>query len=312
MQDAITIPHLIALQTQLMLRLGEKFGDRSLSAPFGRGQRPLPPGFMEARAAQDLDLERLPYALSSAFDAIVRLVEHQATLLRDEAGVFADVRPGVIRVLDDRCRNPMAFAVDAYFDAAGRAQNAVAAYVNCALNPKHRLPASLHQVGNKIENGDAGLPPPIANMLRTYWLREGRRIKANRDLAQHHTVVSSEGWVRRVPSGHLEIHLVVPNNPEEKSPKALLYRDPTIHACLFAVDSFLHLYRFVYELTYRLVQLTGTPEVVSFSMRFKSGIGIPSPNDAHAASDVPTLIGEVRTLRQELDKRFAADSAAHS
>ena len=193
-------------------------------------------------------LEQLPYCLDSAHYSILQIVKMQQALAETLKGVPASNSSNLnLKLLEPSERDPIAFMVDGFLDSARRAQNALIPYLSRALSLS--LPNSLNELMKKLDKGATTLPPSIEKELKSYWGGHGKKLKAYRDLAQHHALVSSEGYVLMSPDGTPCVYLVLPNNPEEKGIASLKYNDPVIHAFLYILNEFTKLLAITYRVT---------------------------------------------------------------
>jgi hypothetical protein len=191
----------------------------------------------------------------------------------------------------------MAFAVDAYLDAARRAQNALILYVGRAF--RLSLPTSIHDLVKDIEAGRRAIDAAIDPLITRYWKDDGEKVKDYRDLAQHFALVSSDVRVFFVDS-RAHVFLALPNNPKSKSASSLSYRDPVIPAYSYCRNSFLALFRFVYEVTYVIARRLGPLDQLTMVFMPKDPIvGGAQPGEiAPTPTDLAdALIEERRNLK---------------
>jgi hypothetical protein len=197
----------------------------------------------------ELQLERLPYSLSAAAEALQSLVAAQVS-------IEAVHRPRLerspsIQMLSADERNSLSFHLDAFLDAARRAQNAVIPYLRYAFATS--LPKSFTQLASGLRTDKYHLPSEIKDLLLTYWDDHGLDLKNYRDLAQHYVVVASEARVFLGADGRFGIFLAIPNNPEVTSASELKYTDPEVHVFPWMLRQFEELLIFVNALTYALL-----------------------------------------------------------
>ena len=238
----------------------------------------------EKQRIQEHYLEQLPYSLVAS-----------ATALLNIAGALSDApkhippfpREGTsagIVLLPEHIRNVMGFAIDSYFDAARRTQNATCIYISKVF--KISIPSSMADTFKDIEKGKICLPDNIKDIIIGYWNKDGLKVKHYRDLVQHHVVVSSDARLVLLPGGGELLYLTLPNNPTEKNPAQLKYIEPTIDAFRYIFSSFMMLYEYVFYITYNLLNYLPVPDHETMSIMFKSPLtvgakkpeGYPLPN----------------------------------
>jgi hypothetical protein len=198
-----------------------------------------------------LKFELLPYAVSEmwhAFTSFVRI----AHSIAEEEGEGIPVLPQCL-VLSDLNRDLLAYSIDAFMSAGRRAQNAVPPYLSSALGPLERsLPKSLADVFiNHYQTNISKYPAlkPFAPLLESYWQTDGKRLKAYRDLMEHHTLVASEAFLARSEANGIVLHILLPNNPDTKNQVKLSYGNPPEHALLYMEQAFTALVRFADSIT---------------------------------------------------------------
>ena len=252
------------------------------------------------------DLDYLPYALAAAFAAVDLL----GSLLRDLAAnppAHAQHAPTAAQILGSSETEPLAFAVDAFLDAARRAQNSVIPYLTRALRVS--LPASVAQLANELRSGSRQLPDPIPEIILSYWQTSGGRLKDYRDLAQHHALVSSEARLAPHDGGQWSVYLALPNNPAARSPAKLRYRDPTVLAYPYCRETLLLLFQFLYEVTYVLCRRLGPRQTCSLIIMPRApldGGGFLS-HWAPLPEDLPEALIAVRhSFRDECVRAYGA------
>lgn len=252
-------------------------------------------------------LEQLAYNLSSAGHALVKLCEAQhdaIELVRCRRSV--PNKPGFeVYMLEHFEYRPMAFALDAFLDSAGRAQNSVWVYISKIL--KKSVPKSLADIVKNIDSGRLDLPQPVRDIVTAYWKASGQTLRSYRDLAQHHVVCTTDGRVIFMPDGSERVHLLLPNNPQEKKISKLKYEKPAIHALFYVIDSFAFLMQFCLELTHVLLSYTTVPKCEKLIISFKGGVTSgPDPG----GDKVPTLqavLGDILKINSEFQARLDAE-----
>lgn len=239
------IPYLRTLRDRLW-DIGSARTAAALAPKSGNGWKRL--------HALDRDLEQLPYCLHGTFDALVRVAAAQEHLVESAASEGA-LKPGVVYLLPTERRDEMAFPFDSFLDFARRTQNAVTRYIHRALDLS--IPASLSDAVKGMRSKKLPITGDLALTLDHYWTDSGEKLKAYRDLAQHHTLLSSDGRVFLDGANVPSIYLAIPNNPEERSPRALEYATPAVHALPYAIRAYQDLYRFVFVTSVQLLASTG-------------------------------------------------------
>lgn len=256
------------------------------------------PGAAEA----DLHLEQLPYCLGAAWTAVQRLVLSLQHLeqLPDVQQIEAGQRK--ILTLSAEQRDPLAYEVDAFLGAARRAQNATVPYLTRAYSQS--LPASLAKLAAQLRSGKRSIHPEVDAVILGYWQAAGSRLKAYRDLGEHHAIVASDARVVRAPTGKLYAYLALPNNPDEKSATKLSY-DPPVHALDFVIGkALLPLCAFVSRLVEIMAE--GVPQsgmvAVTFSFKGQLKLGRTWPPDVFPVLSESDLDSAISTLRQTEDR----------
>jgi hypothetical protein len=256
------------------------------------GGAPVKPEAMDARRSLEYNLEQLPYELAGAFDAVVRLELAQAATVEMALAQGALV-PGQVRCLDSQARYPMGFAVDQFYDTTCRAQNAACWYVSRLCRVP--LPKSMHKTIQALDRPStrARIPDRVCELLSDYWRKAGYRNKCYRDLAEHHTVISSDARVSLDENGAPQVYLTIPSNPDVKDHglALLTYDNPILHAYPTVMRVFIALFAFVDELC-RLLVPANASAVQSIGMAFKGPItlqtmltGYPSPQPGKFVHD---------------------------
>jgi hypothetical protein len=230
---------------------------------------------LRARAFQ---LEQLPYALGSTCLSFFEFIHLQNGLVTTVLQQVAD--RNVIQVLSTDHRNLMSFKIDSFLDAARRTQNALLPYISraCSIG----LPSSMHDAMKRLAAHKVSLPDRIVKLLSEYWENSGRLLKAYRDLAQHHALVASDARTFFAADGTPSIYLVLPNNPEAKSPPQLKYEEPVVHAFLYLRRAFYELVKICYRVTRDLLgtdeRTTGIQQVV---FKAPMRLGGPARQEGH-------------------------------
>ena len=264
----------------------------------------------EERRRLQLHLEHLPYTLRAAQTAIEQLV-----LTAND--VLAKHRPqqqGDVYMITAFYRDRLNFFVDTFLDAARRIQNAVIPYISRRYSLS--LPNSLNHVMKRLASGSLGLPEPIEISLHSYWHRNGKQLKAYRDLAQHHALVASDARVFLGPGGRAVLYMALPNNPEVKNASKLSY-DPLVHAYEYVEAEFMALIRTCHHLVLQMIDHSVTPRV-GISFRFKdalqlgseaSRVGCVIPTIAEFEQTFTHLLTELNAILKTRQERDGPSSA---
>lgn len=259
--------------------------------------------------ANEGNIEQLPHALSSSAYSLwnVFRAEHAAIAsVRKRAAehaAIANIRKRAEesseRVQAYRFepmeRDPIRFAVDHFFDAAVRTQNAVIWYISKSLS-LHSLPLSFKDLIRKL-NGNPRVPEDVADITRTYWMESGEDVRRYRDLSQHFAVVSTKGRVYLLPSGHAQIHVILPNNPDSKSTRLLSYGSPDIHAYGYIRNAYVALHAFVASLVNCLLARFPPSEEHLHVINFAGGLRF---DDRHRGCLLQNERAEMECLIQNL------------
>jgi hypothetical protein len=132
-----------------------------------------------------LQLEYLLYSLGAASHAVFALTRTQRDVVERKARAE---QPGSINELNEEERNLLGYQVDAFLDAARRAQNAVIPYLRRKF-PALSLPKSLSQLAGNLKQNKISLPQELKEEILQYWKEHGQRLKDYRDLGQHYSIV---------------------------------------------------------------------------------------------------------------------------
>jgi len=230
------------------------------------------------------DLEFLSLGIGRAFSAVHRLAELQAST----GNAAYDLQPGIgILVLSPDQREPMAFEVDSFLDGARRSQDGLVSCIRRVLSIS--LPKSAAQLMKGVRANKFNLPKPILALLNEYWSCHGHMLKHYRDATQHHMIVASDARLYRSESGEPLIHLLLPNNPEEKSATRFDFENPEVHAFEYVSREFLALLKVTYKITGYLVSLGSNTNEASLSFAFRNPV----------------------TFRSHGGKRFQLDMVGH-
>lgn len=202
-------------------------------------------------------LEQLPYCIGGACNALFELARLQNEIVERAAGTE---KRGTTSILGEKERNSLGYSVDAFFDFARRAQNAVIPYLSMKLG--RGIPFSLADVVKQIRQKTNFLPESYTSQIVEYWESYGRKLKSYRDLAQHFSIVSSEARVYHSDDGSPYLCFLLPNNPEEKSPGRLKFDDPEIFAFSLMREHFYALLDFCSKLTWSMIDTSEDRQIV--------------------------------------------------
>jgi hypothetical protein len=239
----------------------------------------------------NLELEQLPYNLSGARHALYRIEALLRRLVSDALNGIPDDRSHTVGLLAEQAL-PVAWIADHFLDTARRAQNATTRYIHFTFRVP--LPDSLHGLVANPSKFRHKIPRSVWNLVVEYWRTHGETLKAYRDLAQHHVIVSSDAWVRGT-SGAPEIHLLLPSNPREPSPGRLQYDSPHVHLSTFCRTAFASLWSFATELTCLLLRHTGIGESTTRSLlRHAMPLGDQSSFVSLPCNDLNTFVSGIR------------------
>jgi len=280
------IPHISILKDYLIFNDGNSVDD-SMTAE--KSMKTL--DTMRSRA---MLLEQLPYFLNSSYFFILQIFKFQLTLIETKLNNISD---SSLHNLTSSERDPIAFMTDSFFNSARRAQDAIIPYISRSFSLS--LPNSMNELMKKLHKGEISLPTVIKELLKIYWDSHGKKIKAYRDLGQHHALISSEGWVAKPIDGSPLIHLSLPNNPEEKNTSRLRYDDPVILALPYLTIEFQYLLQFIFKVTDLLLPSEINRDRTSHLVIFRNP-KIGKHTDMHQIQDEKPFVDEVKQYLQQL------------
>jgi len=270
------IPHLNVLQNLYLSQLDKKEHD--------------------AYRVLYFNLEFLPYTLGAAWYAVAELgrLQHElSSEVKDEAFTDADVIG-----LSSNARDRMTFEVDAFLEAARRAQNAVLFYLSYGL--KKSLPSSLYDlVQNMKKKKTYALPERLCTNLLKYWEEHGSKLRDYRDRSQHTAFITSDARLFRDSQGRRAMYFALPSNPEEGSPARLRFENPPIHAFTYVLNEFHALVCITHWITSGLVPpgLTARMAVTVFRD------GLTLDVRGNLVPNLETVPEEVARLQAALNKK---------
>jgi len=244
-------------------------------------------------------IEQLPYNLSAAAYALVRLFEGQVKIFR-ACNQYGNKKGALyIRQLNDLEWHEMVFEFDGFLEASHRTQNAIWVYISKILSVS--TVSSLSKTIKKIEAGHLVLPEEIKTLILLYWVKSGKLLKEYRDLSQHFAVVASDGRFIVMPNGEQYLYLVLPNNPSTKNASALNYENPRIDALPYAVETYKSLYRFICEFIHLLLSYTDKPPMELFALAFKGPVcKLLSPQGTQCVNLID-VVGQIDEIRKKYE-----------
>ena len=257
----------------------------------------------EKQRIQEYFLEQLPYSMSAAAMSLVNLAKSQIDAPTCIPDFPRDAKGIGIVLLPEHVKNLMGHSIDNYFDSARRVQNAVTTYIGKVL--RISVPASISDMVKDIKNGNLSLPENINNVILKYWEVDGSKIKQYRDLAQHFVVVSSDARLFQIPGGRDYISIVIPNNPQEKSPVRLSFENPKVDAFDYIFKSFMMLYEFVYLSTLILLSYTSATDHEEITILFKTPLspGAKQP-EGHPIPDIEKMTSQIKKYKEGIAKKY--------
>jgi hypothetical protein len=249
------------------------------------------------------DLDFLALNTERAFHSVIELARLQ-TLIEQNWLERAPSR--TVALVPPELRNPMAFAVDSFLDAARRAQNGLLACVSRCLSISMRR--SLADLVPKLVDGRVQLPEEIAQPTTAYWSRHGQKLKYYRDAAQHHMIVTSDARIYRSDLGIPVIHFVLINNPEIKNPGRFAYEEPFVHSFDYISNEFLALLEFCNIVSHTLAERDKDPGKGDLVFRFNVPVafgpdGTVSAGEGRPIPDSGAFVDRVIELTRRTGKR---------
>jgi hypothetical protein len=223
-----------------------------------------------------MELEQLPYYLRGACAAL-----YQLESARIDAGkAFALIRQRfpetpMYMLTGDQCHE-LSFSVDFCLACIRRVPDSLICHLK-RLPINLDLPLSFHDLikGLEAKRKKYRLDQTIQDLVMAYWHSVARRVKDYRDLANHYTIVSSECLLFVSGDGSVGLRMLLPDNPNEKSPTKLTY-DPGIQAMSYLRTSLIETIRFVNATLSRLLQITpqnstDAPQMIAPIFRGRGG-----------------------------------------
>ena len=235
-------------------------------------------------------LEQMPYCLAAALTALL-----EAVRLQEEALGKLDlhsVGQNVDYSIPEEIRDPISYQIDAFLDAAVRAQNGLTGYLQHAT--KSSLPSGFRALAQAVLDGLLDFGGSVNRLIVEYWHSSGERLREYRDLGQHHVVLASNARII-ITGGRIEMFFMpLPSNPADKAALKLVYAPDSPNALPYLATSFTELVRFLRRVIFELLGTDArTPRAVVCHM-FKEG----------AVSDLPRA--GVIVSRASIDEQLAA------
>jgi len=248
-------------------------------------------------------LELLPYSLGAASLAMFDLARDQIAIVSAKAAVE---KPGTISELRESQRNMLGYRLDAFLDAARRAQNGLIPYLRRKF-PDLRINKSLAKVVGHITKGTLALPEPLKSDILAYWDAHGATLKSYRDLSQHYLIVGTEAKVFVPSEGHPALMFCLPNNPSARPISNLRYDNPQVHVQDFVREQFLHLLVFCYSILEQLLDPQSTSALIpAIGGRTPLRIGLGAGTEAYPLPDVGDIENHVQSTLNKLHAHFNA------
>ena len=253
----------------------------------------------ETRFKIERFLEQVPHTMAAAAEALVSFSEVQGDVV--STYLKRPRKPNTVHIyqLEDIDYLKMAFSVERYLEAARRAQNGIWIYLSRVF--RQSVPSSLSDIVKNIDSSKLKVDEEIAKIITDYWSSSGERLKDYRDVSQHHAVLSSDGRVTFLPDGRGLVYLVLPNNPEIKSPVKLSYENPKVHAAGYLMDSYRKLLAFVCLLVRELLGHTDETELKRWGHEFKGGVG--GRPEGTAPLSLKTIIDDTDAVRAHYEDK---------
>jgi hypothetical protein len=242
---------------------------------------------VESFTARKANLEQLPYSLGGmcyTFFEFIRVQVELADRYSPEQGV---------RILPSDATNPLSYTLDAFLDQARRLANAIIFYLSARYGIS--LPKSMDDLVNKTLYRKPDLLPRERDLMVQYWKEHGAKVKAYRDLAQHHALLASDCRLFMGADGKPGFYLALPSNPEVKNVSKLSYEDPPINAFLYMKQVFYESIRFVHRVSICLLDPSKPPNVASLGPDIRGWIRLGSQQGVRIAS-ADVIDAELRKL----------------
>lgn len=172
----------------------------------------------ETQRVHDFYLEQLPYSIYAASNAVINLANAIGHAKDHVPPTGGDGEQGVGTILlPEPIKNQLSFPVGHYFDAARRVLNTMNIYLSKTL--RLSVPASFSDLIKNMVKGKLQLPKRIDSLTINYWDADGKKIKAYRDLGQHHAVISSDARITALSNGRMFYYLVLcPTTQKKRTP----------------------------------------------------------------------------------------------
>lgn len=253
MINSIEIPHLKIIETHFL-----NSTDRIIGGDISKSR------------TVSFELEQLPYSIHGAYISIINFRNSYFNIMEAELS-NGEIKPGVIQQLNKFDWYKLSICVDNFLSFGRKTQNIICKYIRRSLGIS--APESMHVLTKQIENNKSEVSEDIKKEIMSYWSKAGKKLKEYRDLSEHHAVLSSTAYLLSSERGPF-LHIVLPNNPEEKKLSNLSYQNPAINAYEYCYWSFVELYKMVYIITYLLAQKLGNPKHYSHQVLFNKATSI--------------------------------------
>jgi hypothetical protein len=253
------------------------------------------------------NLEQLPYSLGGMCYTFFEFIRIQVELVKrypPERGVH---------VLASDVTDPLSYTLDAFLDHARRMANAVRFYLSARYEELLRrsqtsLPKSMSDLVKLLRRNHDVLPRE-RDLLTQYWEDHGSKVKAYRDLAQHHALLSSDCRIFMGADGNPGFYLALPSNPEVKSVSKLSYENPPIHAFLYMRQVFYASICFVHRVSICLLDPSKPSNIASLGPNIRGWIRLGSQQGVRIAS-VDVIDAELRDLCAQLAEEKAGGATS--
>lgn len=230
-----------------------------------------------------IQMEMLPYSLGAMWYAIIQLARAQSQAINEG---HPEGQHNRVFVFAPEARHMMSYYIDNFLESAVRCQNGIIPFISITMSLS--LPQSMRELYLRLQSRKMMLPPDITKAIKSYWTTFGGTLRAYRDLSQHFAVIASEARMYIV-HGQASMHLLLPNNPMEKSITKIKYCDPEIQALPYLLDNFFALLEFAYVVTLQLLKRKPSGKYFCVQHGFVKAPIRMGPNAPVAPHGVPTI-----------------------
>jgi hypothetical protein len=186
--------------------------------------------------------------------------------------------PAVIRelILAEDLRDRIWFALDSYLTNMRRVFDALIPYLGrCPIGLS--LPSSFRDLISGLNTGKPyNLDSVIKTLLQRCWDEVGAKITAYRDQSMHTAIISGDCIVYTARLGAVGLEVLLPDNPNERSPSKITY-DPGTPLMGFVASTLYKTIQFVNAIVERMIDLIApndpnarTTSLMTFTPRRKS------------------------------------------